>query len=435
MAKQVSKWRMRCETENTYVYQWAEGVPTVCPNGADHTLDPSRTVGVSQVDEKSVSVRNLPLSPFERMLTSEETVLLSLKPGMGISSLRDVVQTQNGGSVTNPLNTPEYVFDVTGPGSVATLRTAERCRYMPGLASEVGVGGHLAQQLVDDQALQFGIFDDNDGYFFEILANELYAIVRKDGVDTRTVRSEFNMDALDGSGPSGVFMNALKGYIWIIRWSWYGYGAVDFSIVSEDDTQEQRTIVLHRYFSQTRPSMSTPNLPITIRLDSGQTDTPCRAYVTGRKYAVLGRFEPMMRAGSLQQIVDSVETVWLPVASIRRKVGYTSAPVRLDTVDVFGTTGMTVFKVVTGTELTGAVWGVPDCYDEAETAVQRDESATSATGGTTIWKGVVRSDAVMAAVRNSLDFYLTEGDVVTVFIFNPAKVGETSVSVRWIEEW
>jgi hypothetical protein len=29
MAKKISKWRMRCETENAYVYQWSEGVPDV----------------------------------------------------------------------------------------------------------------------------------------------------------------------------------------------------------------------------------------------------------------------------------------------------------------------------------------------------------------------------------------------------------------------
>jgi hypothetical protein len=435
MAKKISKWRMRCETENAYVYQWSEGVPTTCPNSVEHTIDTSRTVGVSQVEEQAVAVNNLPLSPFDRMLTSEETVLLSLKPGMGVSALRDVIQVQNGGSVTNTLNRPEYVFATTGPGSVATMKTAERCRYMPGLASEVGIGGHLDQMLVGDQALRFGVFDDTNGFLFEILANDLYVIVRKDGVDTRTVRSEFNMDCLDGSGPSGVFMNALKGYIWVIRWCWYGYGSVDFSIITEDDSQQQRTIVLHRYFTQVRPSISVPNLPMTITLNSGQTDTLCRAYVTGRKYSVLGKFTPMTRMGSVQKVVTSADVGWLCVCSIRRKVGYSSAPVLLNTIDVFGTSGVTVFKVVTGTQLTGAVWGAPDCYDDHETAVQYDDSAAAVTGGTTIWKGAVRSHAKMAAMCNCLDFYLTEEDVLSVFVMNPASVGETLVSIKWKEQW
>jgi hypothetical protein len=97
--------------------------------------------------------------------------------------------------------------------------------------------------------------------------------------------------------------------------------------------------------------------------------------------------------------------------------------------------GMTVFKVCTGSVLVDDVWHNPETYDADETAVLCDHSATSATGGTTIWKGIVRSDAVMAGLNNNLGFYLTESDIVTIFIQNLVAVGQTSVSVRWTEEW
>ena len=430
----VSKWRMRCETENTYVYTWSDTVPTVCPNGGDHTIDQNSTVGISQVQENTVKVRNLPMSPFNRLLTSEETVLLSLKPGMGVSKLRDIVETEGSGSVINITNNPEYIFNSPG-GSVSTLRTAERCRYMPGLASEIGIGGHLEQGLTGEQTLKFGIFDESNGFYFDIRSDDLYVVIRKDGIDVETVRTEFNLDQVDGSGSSGVFLNYLKGYIWTIRFSWYGYGSVDFCIVTENNQQEQTTIVMHRYFPQTRPSTSVPNLPITVTLTSGENDPACVAYVTGRKYSVLGKFEPMTRRGSVQRILTSSESGWVPVLSLARKPGYLSAPVAMNQVDVFGTTGMTVYKVCTGTTLTGPVWSSPDTYMVDETAMLYDETATSATEGITIWKGIARNDAVMASIDNNLDFYLTETDIVTLFILNPDTIGQTAISIRWTEEW
>jgi hypothetical protein len=58
----------------------------------------------------------------------------------------------------------------------------------------------------------------------------------------------------------------------------------------------------------------------------------------------------------------------------------------MNQVDVYRVhTGMTVFKVCTGTELVGGVWNTPDSYVESETAMLCNDSATSATAaGTTI---------------------------------------------------
>jgi hypothetical protein len=439
MSKSLSNWRMRCETENTYVYSWSEDQPSTCPNGADHVLDPTRTVGISRVDESATIVKNLPLTPFDRVMVSEETVLLSLKPGMGVSKLRDILELENGATVVNALNNPEYVFSVAGTGSKATMRTAERCRYMPGIGAEVGIGGHLPSMLVLGQSLKFGMFDESNGYYFEITHNNLYAVIRKDGNEIRTQRADFSIDRMDGNGRSGLFLNPMKGYIWTIRFSWYGYGAVEFSVISEDASQEQHAIVLHRYYTQTRPSISVPNLPITVTLDAGVEGSPGTAYITGRKYSVLGKFEPMTREGSLYRIIamPNISNGWTPVMSIRRKQDYLSAPVVIQNVSVFAETGTSVFKVVTGATLTGpTVWGAPGCYNASETAVECDTTTTGATGGITVWKGFVCSNAVMSNVHNTdIDFYLTEKDPVTILVKDVANLGELSMSTRWQEEW
>jgi hypothetical protein len=70
--------------------------------------------------------------------------------------------------------------------------------------------------LVGD-SLKFGVYGNS--MVFDIRSDDLYVVIHKDGIDTETVRTEFNLDQVDGNGTSGIFLNYLKGYIWTIRFS------------------------------------------------------------------------------------------------------------------------------------------------------------------------------------------------------------------------
>jgi hypothetical protein len=53
---EVYKYRLWCETENGYVYVWAEEEPTSCPNNPAHTIDSSKTVIEHSVGDNSVTI-------------------------------------------------------------------------------------------------------------------------------------------------------------------------------------------------------------------------------------------------------------------------------------------------------------------------------------------------------------------------------------------
>ena len=54
----VNKYRLWCETENAYVYDWAEEEPTTCPNNTSHTIDETKTTISDTVGDDSVSISN-----------------------------------------------------------------------------------------------------------------------------------------------------------------------------------------------------------------------------------------------------------------------------------------------------------------------------------------------------------------------------------------
>jgi hypothetical protein len=205
-------------------------------------------------------------------------------------------------------------------------------------------------------------------------------------------------------------MNALKGYIWVIRWCWYGYGSVDF------DHHGRRlaatgTIVLHR-FTQVRPSISVPNLPMTITLNSGRQILCCACH--GSQIFGAREVHAKTRMGSVQKVVTSADVMVRlqhpeEVGTARPRVEHDRYPGHLGD----------CFQSGHGDPTDRCCMGGSWCYDDHETVVQYDDSAAAT--GTTIEKGAVRSHAKMAAMCNCLDFYLTEEDV-SVFV-EPASVG------------
>lgn len=435
----MNRYSVRCETEGRDVHVWAETPPTTCPNNAAHTIDPTLTRVVDIVASSSNVISNLPLTPFDRLLTSEETIILEIKPGLGVSKLRDTTHIAGDSEVRCEIGAAEYTLATTGPNGVAMLRTAERGRYVSGLAAEVGIGGHLMAPLGPGQSLKFGLFDDNNGFYFEILYWELFVVILKDGVQTRINRTDFNIDKMDGTGTSRIELDPFKGYIWMIRFSWYGYGIVEFAISAEDPFKEQHIYPMHRYYSKVHASVSMPNLPITVKLESGSecaAAAQCAAHITGRKYSVLGNFTPMTRAGSVYTIRSPIgdANTATPVFSIRRKQGYLSAPVTLDALEAYAELTTVIVQIRTGMTLTGAVWGTAPNATATETSVEYDDSATAATGGILLYQGFARTGSA-AALNNTIDFYLTERDAVTVLVKNATAAGQMSIGFRWHEEF
>ena len=55
---EVKKFRIKCLTEDAYVYTWVEGetVPTQCPNNTAHSIDPDSVVIVETVQDNVVKI-------------------------------------------------------------------------------------------------------------------------------------------------------------------------------------------------------------------------------------------------------------------------------------------------------------------------------------------------------------------------------------------
>jgi hypothetical protein len=56
MSKQVNRYRVFCQTENTFVYTWSDSKPTTCPNNNEHTIVDDFTLIVDTVSSTDVNI-------------------------------------------------------------------------------------------------------------------------------------------------------------------------------------------------------------------------------------------------------------------------------------------------------------------------------------------------------------------------------------------
>jgi hypothetical protein len=103
--------------------------------------------------------------------------------------------------------------------------------YVPGRSSGLS-GAYRLSNRTPGIRYRWGIFDENNGAFFEVNGNDINCVVRSNTtgsvVDSSVPRSSWNEDKLDGSGRSGIILDLTKQQLLYIEYEWYGAGEVKY---------------------------------------------------------------------------------------------------------------------------------------------------------------------------------------------------------------
>ena len=95
--------------------------------------------------------------------------------------------------------------------------------------------------------------------------------------ETRITQSQFNIDKLDGTGPSGFVFDPGKMQMMGIQYTWYGAGFIDYMVRGGDGNW----VFAHRIKNNnvnTEAHMRTGNLPVRYSIDND--GSPATAYLT-----------------------------------------------------------------------------------------------------------------------------------------------------------
>jgi hypothetical protein len=170
------------------------------------------------------------LDAFGRQRVSNPTTLFDSTFLYDLQPLIFEPSVANGATITHsPANASALLsLDGTAGGS-AILQSKQYHRYVPGKSQLVEMTGLFGAD--DGNQRRVGYFDANDGIYFEQDTDGTLYMVRRTSTSGAPVNNEvaqaaWNIDALDGSGPSGLTLDTSKVYIFGLDFQWLGMGRV-----------------------------------------------------------------------------------------------------------------------------------------------------------------------------------------------------------------
>lgn len=263
--------------------------------------------------------------------------------------------------------------------------------YLPGKSHLIRMTGQLDSGI---SISGMGYGDDYDGIFLE---NENgYMQIRflsSTIADQLILQNEWNIDQLDGYGPSGYILNSLSAYQLIIDLSWLGVGRVrvGFDIGGN-------IVYVHQFaFSNdvTTAYMRTGSLPIRWYLESAGSAASmqaiCASVSSEGGSDPLGVSYSSARSTSKTTLGAGIRT---PLISLRPKLTFSGLNNNVHLIwnnigFLSETADNLLVEIIEGGTLTAASWASVDADSHAET----DQAATAISGGRVIFNDYVSTQS------------------------------------------
>ena len=217
-------------------------------------------------------------------------------------------------------------------GDKITRQTKNVMRYIPGRQNELTFAIRLDTPTVGVRR-RLGLFDDDNGIYFEdagVLNGGLpdyVCVIRSKTtgsvVERRVSRADWNIDKLDGNGPSGIIADSTKQQVVSFDYEWYGAGNVTVSW-----TIDGLVFPIHRFYNANiidAPWCSTPFLPIRLELECVATTGTGPHYLYQGSNSLIAEGGSSKKGATQNQISPIAGTTlttankWYPILSIRLK--------------------------------------------------------------------------------------------------------------------
>ena len=306
-----------------------------------------------------------------------------------------------GGTYSFVSNTSSIDYSLTTTSGVYVYGESKKVfAYQPG-KSLLAMLSFVMNPIKTNLRQRVGYFGINNGMFLE-LSDDIYFVKRSSvtssPVDTKVSKSNWNVDPLDGTGPSLLTLNLEDPQILWMDFEWLGVGSIRMGFVINGKFIHCHTF--HHANLNSSPKgayMQTACLPIRYEIEntgvtanSSVLKTICSTVISEGGYQLSGK--PKM-VGTEPVPANTVQCVaagtYYPVVSLRlhaNTLDGIAIPKQIDVLPISAANYR--WKIVSGATISGAVWA----NVASDSIVQYNTNTTATmTGGTDLNGGYVTS--------------------------------------------
>lgn len=330
--------------------------------------------------------------------------------------------------------------------TTASVATIKRVRWVPGIGSTARFAVKFdTPNLKTEQFVGLGSATDAllIGYSGFVGGSTSFRISRSSSVEAPNQtfpveQADFNLDKLDGTGPSGIVLDPQKGNKFQID---YGGGFTNI-VFSVQDLNNDTMVPFHviRYLnSNTVPFSTNPNgiqlFAYTANFDQGTDPSEINLRIVGMSVFANSKIPTfgIFKGFDVEKAATPTDT---PILGLRVASTYPVGigelnfnTITLRSVTFVKDTGSKsgILKIMRNpTTITGATW---TAVDFKHNLMETDVTATAITGGDAIYILVTPSTGVSEKI---LDFEMRPGDVYILMFTTTGSSSDVTVAVNWV---
>jgi len=246
----------------------------------------------------------------------------------GISSF-DTTTSVFAGGFTQSFTSLAIVGTGTGATAFAQLQSAGFLRYWPGHETDLFFTAEFPNGSAASATQLIGLFDERDGAAVGYSGTDFGILLRTDTVDSFVPQVSFNLDRLDGSGPSGFTINTQRLNLFRIAYGWLGASPVTYSVMD----QNGQWITFHKIIRSNlfaQPTFGNPMLPVTMQVIKTAGTDDLRIASGSWDGGVLSEpLSPAVRFFSVNSALISIPATETHLLTLRNKTVFQGRPNRI----------------------------------------------------------------------------------------------------------